>query len=73
MSRRNTAIEAAKSECERLGAILNLNGGSKHDKGVIAYGDKSRTITFPSTSNDYNIHRIYAGLVRRLVKEMQSS
>ena len=70
MAKRLEHIEAAKAEAIKLGAVLELECGGKHIKGVICYNGKRRVTSFsqsPSRLACYQTVRY----VRKAVKEMQ--
>ena len=63
-------IEAAKCECEKLGATIHIEQRSKHVCGTIKINGKERKIFFSLTPRDNKVCHVVREDVRRKVKEM---
>jgi len=64
-------IEAAKCECEKLGATIIVERRSKHACGTIKINGKERKIFFSLTPRDNKVIHVVREDVRRKIKEMR--
>lgn len=70
MAKRLEHVEAAKEECRRLGASLEIIQGGRHLIGKICINNQCRKIFLSLTPRDNKVCYVIREDVRRKVREM---
>lgn len=72
MVKRLEHVEAAKEECRRLGASLEIIQGGRHLIGVVAINGKTRKTSLSISPSDHRVCGKVRQYIRKMVREMTS-